>query len=119
MIKGLLAGDDVPVDPAIRSLLPKHRNPERCAERFARLIAHKGHAKVWNVLMDHEFDATYNNVADATGLKLNTIKNYRSQLLPELRVHGLNDPSLKEMQDFAWRCRAFLKPFVAASLQDR
>lgn len=119
MIKGVLADEHVPVDPAIQPLLPAHRNPERSAERFGRLIAHNGHAKVWNVLMDRKFDATYKNVADSTGLKLNTIKNYRSQLLPELRVHGLDDPSLKEMQDFAWRCRSFLKPFVAASLQNR
>jgi hypothetical protein len=52
-------------------------------------------------------------------LKLNTVKNYRSQLLPELRVHRLDDPSLREMQEFAWRCRSFLRPYVEASLEGR
>ena len=69
--------------------------------------------------MDRNFEATYKNVSDATGLKLNTVKNYRSQLLNELRVHRLYDPSLREMQEFAWRCRAFLRPHVVAALDRR
>ena len=119
MIKGVVAGDDVPVDPAIQPLIPETRNPQRDAQRFSRLITHNGHAKLWNVLLGRRLDATYKNVADATGLKLNTVKNYRSQLLPELRVHGLDDPSLREMQEFAWRCRSFLLPFVEESLNNR
>lgn len=103
-------------DPAIQPLLPRHPNRARTVDSFARLILHQGHAKVWHVLMDRRFEATYKNVADATGLKLNTIKNYRTQLLPELRVHGLVDPSLREMQEFAWRCRAFLRHHVDQSL---
>ena len=67
--------------------------------------------------MDRRLDATYKNVADGTGLKLNTVKNYRTQLLTELKIHGMVDPSLREMQDFAWRCRAFLRPFVEESLE--
>ncbi len=106
-----------PVDPAIQPLLPSTPNRLRTIESFGALIEHQGHAKVWNVLMDREFDATYKNVAEATGLKLNTIKNYRSQLLTQLRVHGLEDPSLREMQDFAWRCRRFLLPHVTAALE--
>lgn len=119
MIAGVLAGTPVAPDPAVQTLLPARRNPERTAERFAGLIQHNGHAKVWNVLMDRRFDATYKNVSDSTGLKLNTVKNYRSQLLPELRVHRLDDPSLREMQEFAWRCRSFLRPYVDASLEGR
>jgi hypothetical protein len=45
-------------------------------------------------------------------LKLNTLKNYRAQLVQELRAHGLDDPTLKEMQAFALRCRPFLAPYV-------
>lgn len=117
MIAMVLEGRDVPPDPAIQTLLPETRNPQRTVKIFANLIQHQGHAKLWNVLMDRQFDATYKNVADRTGLKLNTVKNYRTQLLSELRVHGLNDPSLREMQDFAWRCRAFLSPHVEAALR--
>ncbi|MEQ8437696.1 MAG: response regulator transcription factor [Ilumatobacter fluminis] len=119
MIDGVLAGRDVEPDPAVQTLLPARRNPERTPDRFADLIQHNGHAKVWNVLMDRNFEATYKNVSDSTGLKLNTVKNYRSQLLPELRVHRLDDPSLREMQEFAWRCRSFLRPYVEASLEGR
>lgn len=116
MVQQVLMHGSTDVDPAIKPLLPSRPNPHRTIERFSDLIQHQGHAKVWNVLMDRRFDATYKNVADATGLKLNTVKNYRTQLLNELRVHGLEDPSLREMQDFAWRCRAFLRPHVERSL---
>lgn len=116
MVEQVLLHGKADPDPAIQPLLPSQPSRDRTPERFAELIQHQGHAKVWNVLMDRRFDATYKNVADATGLKLNTVKNYRTQLLNELRVHGLNDPSLREMQDFAWRCRAFLRPHVDRSL---
>lgn len=116
MVDQVVRDGHADVDPAIQPLLPSRRNEERTIERFRELIVHQGHAKVWQVLMDRRFDATYQNVADATGLRLNTVKNYRSQLLNELRVHGLVDPSLREMQDFAWRCRAFLKPHVDRAL---
>lgn len=116
MVEQVLLHGRADVDPAIQPLLPTRPNPDRTIDRFGKLILHQGHAKVWHVLMDRRFDATYKNVADATGLKLNTVKNYRTQLLNELRVHGLFDPSLREMQDFAWRCRAFLKPHVERSL---
>ena len=117
MISTVLTDGEAAPDPAIQTLLPATRNTDRTPQSFADLIHHQGHAKVWRVLMDRHFDATYKNVADSTGLKLNTIKNYRTQLLNELRVHGLSDPSLREMQAFAWRCRAFLAPHVIASLE--
>ncbi|HWL42397.1 MAG TPA: hypothetical protein VNQ73_05595 [Ilumatobacter sp.] len=118
MIADVLDTGQSPVDPAIQPLLPARRNPAR-RERFDRLIQHQGHAKVWQVLMDVRVEASYKHLADTTGLKLNTVKNYRTQLLPELRVHGLVDPTLREMQDFAWRCRAFLRPYVDAALGAR
>lgn len=117
MITTVLERGTAPVDPAIQPLLPSMRNPERSPARFGRLIQHQGHAKVWKTLLDPRLDATYKNVADGSGLKLNTVKNYRSQLLGEMRVHGLDDPSLRDMQEFAWRCRAFLAPFVDAALE--
>jgi DNA-binding NarL/FixJ family response regulator len=116
MIIDVLDGGPVAIDPAIQPLIPSHRNPLRTPQRFAQLIQHQGHAKLWNALMRRDLDATYKEVADATGLKLNTIKNYRTQLLAELSVHGLDDPSLREMQEFAWRCRAFLRPHVELAL---
>jgi len=116
MIDEVLATGRAEFDPAIQSVLPAQRNRNRTPERFGRLIQHQGHAKVWRVLMEHDFDATYRNLADTTGLKLNTVKNYRTQLLPELKVHGLDDPSLRDMHDFAWRCRAFLRAHVDAAL---
>jgi hypothetical protein len=116
MITAVLEGDPVAIDPAIQPLIPSQRNPLRTPERFGRLIQHQGHAKVWNVLMQPDLDATYKNVADGTGLKLNTVKNYRTQLLDELRVHGLDDPSLRQMQEFSLRCRAFLRPHVDRAL---
>ena len=116
MITDVLDGAPVAIDPAIQPLIPSNRNPLRTPERFGRLIQHQGHAKVWNVLMRRDLEATYKQVADATGLKLNTVKNYRTQLLPELQVHGLDDPSLRQMQEFAWRCRAFLRPHVERAL---
>ncbi len=119
MIRSVISHGSASVDPAIQTLLPAERNLERSPERFGRLIQHHGHAKVWSVLLDRDFDATYRNVATGTGLKLNTVKNYRSQLLSELRVHGLNDPSLREMQEFAWRCRAFLAPHVESALAQK
>ncbi len=116
MIANVLEGGPVAIDPAIQPLIPSQRNPLRTPQRFGRLIQHQGHAKVWNVLMQHDLEATYKNVADGTGLKLNTVKNYRTQLLDELRVHGLDDPSLRQMQQFSLRCQAFLRPHVDRAL---
>jgi DNA-binding NarL/FixJ family response regulator len=114
-IQALVTEGAAAVDPAIKPLLPAERPAWRTPERFSRLIQHHGHAKVWSVLMDPELDASYKAVADRSGLKLNTVKNYRSQMLPELALHGLNDPTLRDMQDFALRCRPFLQPYVDAA----
>jgi DNA-binding NarL/FixJ family response regulator len=115
-IQLLVTDGAAPVDPAIKPLLPAERPAWRTPERFSRLIQHQGHAKVWLVLMDPDLDASYKVVADRAGLKLNTVKNYRSQLLSELALHGLNEPTLRDMQDFALRCRPFLQPYVDAAI---
>lgn len=111
-IDRVLNEGSAPVDPAIRPLLPSRRSPLRTPESFASLVQHGGHAKLWRALLDID-DPTYKELADASGLKLNTVKNYRAQLLTELSFHGLHDPSLKEMGEFARRCRSFLSPHLA------
>jgi chromosome segregation and condensation protein ScpB len=67
---------------------------------------------VWEALLASDDDVSYQQIARRTGLRLNTVKNYRAQLLPELANHGLEDLSLKQMRDFALRCRPFLEPFI-------
>ncbi len=100
-----------PIDPAIQPLLPLHRPSARTVARFGELVQHAGHAKLWNALLAST-DPSYKQIADLSGLKLNTVKNYRVQLLPELEVHGLHEPTLRQMRDFAVRCKAFLTPFL-------
>jgi DNA-binding NarL/FixJ family response regulator len=116
-VEQLLRDGSAPVDPVIRPLLPGQRNPMRSIERFDRLVPHAGHAKLWEALLTVSPSATYKEVADATGLKLNTIRNYRAALLGELALHGLDDPGLTEMRDFAVRCRAFLTPHIDAAMR--
>ena len=110
-IDAVLAHGSAPPDPAIQPLLPDRRRSLRSAERFARLVQHAGHSKLWSALHDLP-EPTYKSMADRTGLKLNTLKNYRAQLIDELKLHGLNDPTLRDMHLFAVRCWAFLEPFV-------
>jgi DNA-binding NarL/FixJ family response regulator len=108
-IEQALRTGSAPVDPAIQPLLPASSRGRR-PESFALLVQHAGHAKLWRALW--ETNATYKELAVVSGLKLNTLKNYRAQLVQELRTHGLDDPTLKEMQAFAIRCRPFLAPYV-------
>lgn len=101
-----------PADPILRPWLPSQRSPWRTAEGYGRLVAHRGHAKLWRALMDAPEEPSYRALSASTGLKLNTLKNYRSQLLGELALHGLDEPSMREMHLFARRCRPLLEPFV-------
>jgi DNA-binding NarL/FixJ family response regulator len=112
-IRQVVTEGSAQVDPAIQPLLPALRSPHRTAARFGLLVQHAGHAKLWTALLVAS-DPSYKQIADLSGLKLNTVKNYRAQLLSELAFHGLRDPSLRQMQDFARRCRSFLVPFVDA-----
>jgi hypothetical protein len=64
-------------------------------------------------------EATYKALAASSGLKLNTLKNYRAQLVDELTVHGLIDPTLREMKRFAHRCWPFLEPAIESAIQGR
>lgn len=115
-ISQVLGSGSAPPDPAIQPLLPAQRNPLRTPERFARLVQHAGHAKLWSAL--HQCtDANYKSLADHSGLKLNTLKNYRAQLVDELLTHGLDDPTLQNMRRFAIRCWPFLEPHVSRGPQ--
>lgn len=117
-ISSVLETGAAPVDPAIQTLLPARRNPDRTPERFSRLVQHAGHAKLWNALVTVS-DANYKAISDCSGLKLNTLKNYRAQLVDELAIHGMSDPSLREMRLFAKRCYPFLQPYIEAAIVGR
>lgn len=110
-IRQVLAEGTAPPDPAIRPLLPRAGSNRRTPQQFEALVQHAGHAKLWRALMA-ETDVSYKALAVATGLKLNTLKNYRAQIVPELVNHGLVDPSLRDMRLFANRCRPFLDPYI-------
>jgi len=110
-ITQVLTTGSAPPDPAIQPLLPLKRNPLRNPARFNRLVQHAGHAKLWTSLVSVD-EATYKALAASSGLKLNTLKNYRAQLVDELSMHGLDDPTLREMQRFAHRCWPFLRPAI-------
>lgn len=116
-IEQVLRTGSSPVDPAIQPLVPAVKPAMRTVARFAELVPHAGHAKLWAALLEASPEATYKQIADATGLRLNTVKNYRASLLGELALHGLDDPGLAEMREFAVRCRPFLLPHVTSALE--
>lgn len=115
-IRQVLRDGTAPIDPAIQPLIPANRNPWRTSETFSSLVQHAGHAKLWSALLESGDDISYRSIANETGLKLNTVKNYRAQLLAELSLHGVDDASLVEMRAFARRCRSFLDPYITAAL---
>lgn len=117
-IRAVLATGSAPPDPAIQPLLPKSRERRRRPEQFAALVQHAGHAKLWAALMDAD-EVSYKSLAEYSGLRLNTLKNYRAQLVGELAAHGLTDPTLREMRAFALRCEPFLRPYVDRALGAR
>lgn len=114
-IRQVLSTGAAQVDPAVQPLLPAKRNPDRRPERFTRLVQHAGHAKLWKALYDCP-EPSYKMLAANSGLKTNTLKNYRAQLVDELRVHGIDDPGLAQMRRFAVRCWPFLEEYVMAGL---
>lgn len=99
-------------DERLGPLLPAGRSPWRSAAAFERLVPHAGHAKLWRALLDSERASPYKDLASRSGLTINTIRNYREDLLPELRLHGLDSPTMKEMHAFAHRARPLLAPWL-------
>ena len=111
-IAQVLRDGSAPIDPVIRMLLPSARSPSRSIDSYSRLIQHAGHAKLWNALAVADVEPSYRDLAAATRLSVNTVRNYRGQLLGELRPHGLNNPTMHAMQVFARWCRPLLQPLI-------
>ncbi|MGH9213954.1 MAG: hypothetical protein ACRD2C_25265 [Acidimicrobiales bacterium] len=105
-----------PVDPFLRPRLPSSRSEWRSFEKYDYLVPHAGHAKLWQALIDLDDEPSYDELARATQLKLNTVRNYRSELLERLKLHNLDQPRVREMQQFAKRCRALLEPHIRNKL---
>ena len=114
IIDQLIEGGVVPVDPLLQSWLPPVRSPWRTLDGFARLVQHRGHAKLWQAVLACGPTAEYQDLASHSGLRLNALRNYRAQLLPELSMHGLHNPPMRDLYLFVVRCRPFLAPFVEA-----
>lgn len=112
-IRRVLAEGASPPDPVLQPLLPAVRSPWRSAEAYRRLVHHAGHAKLWRALIDAGADPSYEELHRLSGLKVNTLRNYREQLVPELALHGMANPTMREMQAFAIRCRPLLVPFLS------
>ena len=102
------------VDPLLAPLLPTARSPWRTLGAFGRLVQHRGHAKLWSAVLACGPQAEYQDLSEHSGLRPNALRNYRSQLLPELSLHGLSNPPMRDLYDFVRRCRPFLAPCVAA-----
>ncbi len=100
------------VDPLLQTLLPHQRSPWRTADGYRRLVPHAGHAKLWKTLLDHRTPPAYKVIACEAKLSVNTIRNYRDDLLPELRLHGLDNPTMQEMHEFVHSVRPLLSPVL-------
>jgi DNA-binding NarL/FixJ family response regulator len=103
-------------DPVLTPLLPPERSQFRSAAAFQTLVPHAGHAKLWRALQRSGPEVSIGEVAGISGLAVNSVKNYRESLMPELRLHGLDRPSLTAMRNFGIRCRPLLEPFVSRKL---
>lgn len=117
MLAEVAENGSAPTDPELRPWLPAERSPWRVADQYGRLVPHAGVAKLWRALIESPREPSYGELARATGLKLNTLKNYRAMVVNELSRHGLVDPTLREMHQFARRCRPLLQPFIRQRLQ--
>jgi len=116
MLHRIVTEGPQPPDPLLQPWLPRSRSPWRRADQFSRLVQHAGHAKLWRALMESETVPSHKELARATGLGLNTIKNYRAQLVSHLALFELDDSSLRDMHAFARRCRPLLEPHIDARL---
>lgn len=112
-IERVLATGRAPVDPSVETLLPAGEAGARGTAPYGELVTHAGHAKLWMALLNADDGVTYQQVVEATGLRLNTVKNYRSQLIDPMRRLGLDEPSLREMQAFAQRLEPIIRQVCA------
>ncbi len=106
------------VDPQLQALLPAKRSPWRTVDSYRRLVPHAGHAKLWRSLLEHCTAPSYRLIAEGSNLSVNTIRNYRHDLLAELRLHGLDNPTMQEMHEFAHTVRPLLSPVLIDHLAD-
>jgi CheY-like chemotaxis protein len=118
-LERVAATGSAPIDPVLQPLLPATRSPWRSLDGYGRLVQHLGHAKLWKALIEAEGEPSYRDLAEATGLSMNTIRNYREQLLGELALHGLRNPTMRDMKAFARRCRPLLEPHIRARVERR
>lgn len=112
----ILRSGSAPPDPVLAPLLPARRSEARSYERFGRLIGHRGHAKLWKALIDSPTEPSYVELRDLTGLKVNTLRNYREHLLAELALHDLHGPTLRDLYRFAQVARPLLTPHIEQRL---
>lgn len=112
MIRSVITSGTAPVDPVLAPLLPAERSPHRAATAFRRLVRHRGHAKLWNALIEADAEPSYADLRAATGLKINTIRNYREQIVADLALHDLHNPTMHEIYDFAQVARPLLRPVI-------
>jgi DNA-binding NarL/FixJ family response regulator len=103
------------IDEAFVDRLPQARSSHRAGPAYQRLVPHAGHAKLWRALLADDDMLTYKDIADRSGLSVNTVRNYRDDLLPELRLHGLDNPPMHRMQRFAHLAR----PLILAAIDAR
>lgn len=115
-LRSVAEAGTAPIDPVVQPLLPAERSQWRSLEGYGRLVAHAGHAKLWRALIDLDEEPSYQQIADYTGLKRDTVRNYRSELLEELSLHYLEQPKMRQMQRFAKRCRPLLDPYIRRRL---
>ncbi len=115
-LAAVAAGRTPPNDPTLAPYLPPERSPWRSTEAYARLVPHGGHAKMWQGLLDTDKPPTYRQLSEHTGLAVNTLRNYREDLVGELELQGWSDHTLRSMHEFAASRRPLLAPFVAGKL---
>lgn len=111
IVRQVRAEGSAPMDPVLQPLLPATRR-SRPPETFSRLVPHLGHAKMWRALYDEPDGSMYAELASAAGVKVNAMKNYRADVVVELSAHHLVQPTTRDMQEFAKRCRPFLRPYL-------
>jgi DNA-binding NarL/FixJ family response regulator len=115
-IRQVIASGIAPSDPSFVTGVRSEPDKRSIAD-FTLLVGHVGHAKLWTALFADP-DPTYRSLADSAGLKPNTIRNYRAQLLPELERHGLREPSMRDIAAFAQRCRPLIMPNVQRAIEN-
>lgn len=105
-----------PIDPVLAPLLPTRRSEWRSLEGYGRLVTHAGQAKLWKALIEMDGEPSYQELAAHVGLKPDTVRNYRTELLDELALHDLDRPKMRHMAEFAKRCRPLLMPHIRRKL---